>query len=132
MLNLEIVTPERVVFNETVESVSIPTSSGDVGILTNHVPMISALRSGVLTYTKGGTTDKLVISGGFVEVSGNKVSILADIAEAASEVDAESARRELDAAYKSLSGWQGTAEEYESVKNRVDRAQARIALGTGK
>lgn len=132
MLNLEIVTPEKKVFDETVESVTIPSVSGDVGILTNHAPMISALRSGILTYTKGGASEKMLISGGFVEISNNKVSVLANLAETAEEIDAANARLELEEAGKTLTGWQGTAEEYEAVKDDLDKAQARLQLSAGK
>lgn len=128
MLNLEIVTPEKKVLDATVDTVTIPTSSGDVGIMTNHAPMISALRSGVLSYSKGGQTEKLVIAGGFVEISDNKVSVLADFAEKSEEIDADSAKQALDAAGKAISGWHGTAEEYETVKDNLDRAQARAQL----
>ncbi|MBK7704818.1 MAG: F0F1 ATP synthase subunit epsilon [Acidobacteria bacterium] len=132
MLNLEIVTPEKKVLDATVDSVTIPTASGDVGIMTNHAPLISALRSGVLSYTKGGQSEKMVIAGGFVEISNNKVSILADFAETTDDIDAENAKQSLDAAGRALSGWQGTAEEYESHKDNLDRAQARAQLAAGK
>ncbi len=130
MLNLEIVTPEKRVLDETVESVTVPSSSGDVGIMTNHAPMISALRSGILTYTRDGKADRMLISGGFVEISNNKVSILADVAETVEDIDADTAKQLLDAASKSVAGWQGTAEEYESVKDNLDRAQARAQLAS--
>ncbi len=130
MLNLEIVTPEKKVLDTSVDSVTIPTSSGDVGIMTNHAPMISALRSGVLSYSKAGQSEKLVIAGGFVEISNNKVAVLADFAEKAEEIDADSAKQALDAASKSIAGWHGTAEEYESVKDNLDRAQARAQLAS--
>ncbi len=132
MLNLEIVTPEKRVLDETVDSVTIPSYSGDVGIMTNHAPMISALRSGVLSYVKNAQSEKMVIAGGFVEISNNKVSILADFAEMASEIDADHAKQSLDAAGKALSGWHGTAEEYESHKDNLDKAQARAQLAAGK
>ncbi|HNU09189.1 MAG TPA: F0F1 ATP synthase subunit epsilon [Pyrinomonadaceae bacterium] len=130
MLNLEIVTPEKRVLDETVESVTVPSSSGDVGIMTNHAPMISALRSGILTYTRDGKADRMLISGGFVEISNNKVSILADVAETVEDIDADTAKQLLDAASKSVAGWQGTADEYESVKDNLDRAQARAQLAS--
>ncbi len=130
MLNLEIVTPEKKVLDETVESVTVPSSSGDVGIMTNHAPMISALRSGILTYSRDGKSDRMLISGGFVEISNNKVSILADVADAVEDIDADTAKQLLDAASKSVAGWQGTAEEYETVKDNLDRAQARAQLAS--
>lgn len=128
MIRLEIVTPERKVFDEEIDSVTVPSVSGEVGILTNHAPMISALRSGILTYAKGGTSGKILISGGFVEVSNNKVSVLANMAETAEEIDAETAKLKLEEINKTLSGWQGTAEEYEDIKDELDKAQARVQL----
>ena len=132
MLNLEIVTPEKRALNETVDSVSVPTASGEIGILTNHAPLISSLKPGILTYTKGGTTERLVISGGFVEVSGNSVSILADVAEDSTEVNTENARLERDAAQRVISGWKGTEEELEVELERLERANARLQLASGK
>ena len=73
-----------------------------------------------------------MISGGFVEVSNNNVSILANVAETAEEIDAVNAKLELDEAGKNLSGWQGTADEYETVKDELDKAQARLQLSAGK
>src|ERR1044072_7160821 len=98
MLNLEIVTPEKMVLSESVDSLTVPTASGEIGIMTNHAPLISSLRAGILSYTRGGATEKLVISGGFVEVSADNVSIMADIAEESAEVDTEAARLEREAA----------------------------------
>jgi F-type H+-transporting ATPase subunit epsilon len=133
MIKLEIVTPEKKVFDETVDSVTVPTATGEVGILANHAPLISALRSGILTYSNKGASEKLIISGGFVEVSANKVSILTDVAESADEVDVESARAELGDAQKALSGvFAGTEEEFEAEKERLERAQARLALTSGR
>ena len=94
MLNLEIVTPEKKVFSDTVDAVTIPTESGEVGILNNHAPLISTLKPGILSYTRGGTNERMVIAGGFLEVSQNNVSVLADIAETADEIDIEAARGE--------------------------------------
>ena len=132
MLNLEIVTPEKRVVSETVDAVTIPTLSGEVGILTNHAPLISALKSGVLSYTRGGATERMVISGGFVEVSNNKISVLADLAERADEIDVEAARVEREAAEKSLGAWRGSEDEFEAEKERLERAQARLQLASGR
>ncbi len=132
MLNLEIVTPEKKVLSEPVDSVTVPTASGEIGILTNHAPLISSLKSGILSYTKGNTTEKLVISGGFVEVSANNVSVLADIAEESEEIDTEAARSEREAAEKIVRDWKGTEEELEAEMERLERAQARLQLASGK
>ena len=132
MLNLEIVTPEKMVLSEPVDAVTVPTASGEIGILTNHAPLISSLKSGILSYTKGGTTEKLVISGGFVEVSSNNVSVMADIAEDSTEIDSESARMERESAERVVSGWKGTEEDLEAELEKLERAQARLQLASGK
>ncbi len=132
MLNLEIVTPEKRVFDETVDAVTIPTTNGEIGILPNHAPLISTLKSGILTYTNRGATERMVISGGFVEVSANKVSIMADVAERADEINAEAARAERETAEKVLSAWSGTEDEFEAEKERLEKAQARLQLASGR
>lgn len=132
MLNLEIVTPEKRVFDETVDAVTIPTTNGEIGILPNHAPLISSLKSGILTYSNRGATERMVISGGFVEVSANKVSIMADVAERAEEINAEAARAERESAEKVLSAWSGTEDQFEAEKERLEKAQARLQLASGR
>ncbi len=132
MLNLEIVTPEKKVVSETVDAVTVPTNSGEVGILQNHAPLISTLRGGILSYTKGGATERLAIAGGFLEVSGNRVSILADTAERADEIDVEAAKAERDAVERELGAWKGSEAEFETEKERLEKAQARLALTSGR
>lgn len=132
MLNLEIVTPEKKVLTETVDAVTVPTASGEVGILTNHAPLISSLKPGVLSYTKAGATEKMVIAGGFIEVSADSVSILADVAETAHEINVEAAKAERDAAEKELNDWKGSEEEFETGKERLEKAQARLQLAAGR
>ena len=132
MLNLEIVTPEKKALSETVDAVTIPTASGEVGILANHAPLISSLKPGVLSYTKAGATEKMVIAGGFIEVSADNVSILADIAEKADEINVEAAKTERDAAEKELNAWKGSEAEFETEKERLEKAQARLQLAAGR
>ncbi len=132
MLNLEIVTPEKKILSETVDSVTIPTASGEVGILTNHVPLISSLKAGVLAYAKSGATERMVVAGGFVEVSQNNVSILADVAETAGEIDIETARAERDSLEKELGASKDSLEESESERERLEKAQARLVLASGR
>ncbi len=132
MLNLEIVTPEKKVLSETVDAVTVPTESGEVGILNNHAPLISTLKAGVLSYTRGGATERMVIAGGFLEVSDNRVSILADTAETAAEINVETARAERDAAERELNGMKGSLEETTAERERLERAQARLQLASSK
>jgi F-type H+-transporting ATPase subunit epsilon len=128
MLRLEIVTPERRVLDETVDSVTIPAVNGEVGILPNHAPLISALKSGILAYTKGGATEKLVVSGGFVEVGADKVSVLTDIAETSEDINVEKARAEREQSEKVLGAWSGSETDFEVEKDKFERAQARLQL----
>lgn len=132
MINLEIVTPEQKVIDEPVDAVTIPTAKGEIGILPNHAPLISTLKSGVLSYTNKGTTEKLVVSGGFVEVSTDKVSILADIAENSAEIDVEAARSEQQEVQNLLGNWKGSEDEFEVELERLEKAQARLQLISGR
>ncbi|MCW5958766.1 MAG: F0F1 ATP synthase subunit epsilon [Pyrinomonadaceae bacterium] len=133
MLNLEIVTPAKMVLSDTVDSVTVPTATGEVGILSNHAPLISALKPGILSVSKGGSVEKMVVSGGFVEVSSNKVSVLTDIAEKSGEIDVESARAAKAEAEKVLGSWKdGSAEDFEIESERLEKANAQLQLAAGR
>jgi F-type H+-transporting ATPase subunit epsilon len=86
-LILEIVTPEARVYSETVDTVVIPTVEGEVGILPGHIPLVAQVGAGELRATKGSVTQLLVVGGGFAQVSGDKVSILADSAIQEEKID---------------------------------------------
>ena len=128
MLKLEIVTPEKRVVDETVDSVTIPTQSGEIGILPAHAPLISQLKSGVLTYTKGASSNRMLVSGGFVEVGADSVSVLADVAQLAEDVDVAEARSEQTALERAMSNFDGTPEEMEREREKLERAEARLQL----
>ncbi len=132
MINLEIVTPERKVVDQAVEVVYVPTAAGEIGILENHAPLISTLKPGILSYTDKGSTERMVIAGGFVEVSANKVSILADIAEKSEAVDVGAAKVERDEAQKILGEWRGSEEEFEVELEKLEKAQARLQITSGR
>ncbi|GIU82737.1 MAG: F0F1 ATP synthase subunit epsilon [Acidobacteria bacterium] len=132
MLRLEIVTPEKKVLSESVDMVTIPTASGEIGVLPNHAPLISSLKPGILTYFRSGVSNRLVVAGGFVEINDNKVSVLADIAETADEIDVEKARLQKEESEKILSKWSGSQEELEKEREKLECAQARLQLATGK
>jgi F-type H+-transporting ATPase subunit epsilon len=100
-LTLEIVTPEARVYSDTVDTVVVPTVEGEIGVLPGHIPLVAQLGAGELRATKGGVTELLVVGGGFVQVSGEKVSILADSAIEEEKIDpnavADAMRRAEDA-----------------------------------
>lgn len=132
MLKLEIVTPEKRVLDAEVDSVNVPTASGEAGILPNHAPLISALKPGVLSYTTKGSTEKLAISGGFVEVNSDKVAVLADTAESGADIDVDAARAEREAAEKALAAAGGSIEESEVYRDQLATANVRIQLAGSK
>jgi F-type H+-transporting ATPase subunit epsilon len=86
-LTLEIVTPEARVYSDSVDTVVIPTVEGEIGILPGHIPLVAQVGAGELRATKGGVTQLLVVGGGFAQVSGEKVSILADSAIDVEKID---------------------------------------------
>ena len=130
-LQLDVITPERRLLSEQADAVTVPGLGGELGILPGHTPLISALQTGVLSYTQGGTTRRLLVSGGFVEVSGDRVSVLADLAEQPEEIDAARARTERDEAERRLGGFTGAPEELAEVRAQLDRASARLQLASG-
>lgn len=133
MLNLEIVTPEKKVFDAEVDSVTIPTASGEMGLLDHHAPVVSALKPGILSYSVKGTTEKMVTGTGFVEVSSDKVSVLTDTAETASEIDVEAVRAAKDAAEKELAANASSSIELTAVtREQLEAADAKLQLAAGK
>ncbi len=133
MLKLEIVTPEKKVFDADVDSVTVPTATGEAGILPNHAPLISALKPGVLSYSNKGTVERLAVAGGFVEVSNNQVSVLTDTAESPGEIDLAVAKTEREAAERELvSQSSAPLEDTEAIRERLESANIRIQLSSAK
>ena len=130
-LQLDVITPQRRLLSEQAEAVTVPGLGGELGILPGHTPLISALQTGVLSYTQGQTVRRLLVSGGFVEVSDDRVSVLADLAELPEEVDAAKARDERDEAERLLGSFTGSPEELADVRARLDRASTRLQLAAG-
>jgi F-type H+-transporting ATPase subunit epsilon len=98
-LLLEIVTPERLAYSDEVDSVQVPGSEGELGILPHHAPLLSMLGVGELRIRKSGGEESFAIVGGFVQVRPDKVVVMAETADMASEIDlerAQAARREAE------------------------------------
>jgi len=103
-IKLEIVTPERLVFDETVDGVTLPGSEGELGVLPNHAPLVSTLGVGELRIRTGTSEDWFAIVGGFVQVLPDKVVVMAETADLSSEIDlekAQAARRDAERALES-------------------------------
>lgn len=127
-LQLDVITPERRLLSEQVDAATVPGLGGELGILPGHTPLISQLKTGVLSYARGGETRRLLVSGGFVEVNEDRVSVLADLAEFPEEVDAARARLERDEAERRLAAFTGPPEELDEARAQLDRASARLQL----
>jgi F-type H+-transporting ATPase subunit epsilon len=130
-LQLEVVTPERRVLSEAVDAVTAPGLGGELGILPGHTPLISQLQTGVLSYAAAGKTLQLHVSGGFVEVKDDVVSVLAEVAERPEEIDAARARTAREQVEKQLSVWTGTEEDFEQARVKLERSMVRLQLAGG-
>jgi len=128
-LNLEVLTPERKVISVQVEEITVPGIDGELGVLPNHTPMISQLQTGVLTYRQGGEKRSLHVSGGFVEVLPDQVSVLSDVAERPEEIDSERARRARERAEKRLAS-NGDDVDFRREELRLQRAMIRLQLAS--
>jgi F-type H+-transporting ATPase subunit epsilon len=101
VIHLEIVTPERLAYSDDVDAVVLPGSEGELGILPHHAPLVSTLGVGELRIRKGGAEESFAIVGGFLQVRPDKVVVMAETADMASEIDlekAQEARREAERA----------------------------------
>ena len=127
-IELEVTTPERRVMSETVDEVILPGIEGYLGVLPGHAPLLTRLNPGEVAYRVGGTEHHICVSTGFVEVLRNRVSILADTAEKAAEIDVERARRSKESAENVLSG-RGGDDDFPAAEARLKRAVARIKVG---
>lgn len=128
-LSVEIVTGERVVFtDDNVDMVVAPGSDGSLGILPHHAPLISTLSAGELRVKKGGAEQSFVVFGGFIEVTPDKVVVLADTAERAEEIDVARAEASRDRAEHSLENRQETV-DLESATAALRRANLRLRIG---
>ena len=130
-LQLEVVTPERRVLSEAVDAVTAPGLGGELGILPGHTSLISQLQTGVLSYASGGKTLQLHVSGGFIEVKDDVVSVLAEIAERPEEIDAARARLAREHVEKQLTAWTGTEADFEQARAKLERSVVRLQLGGG-
>jgi F-type H+-transporting ATPase subunit epsilon len=101
-LTLEIVTPEARVYSDTVDNVVIPTLEGEIGVLPRHLPLLSQVTDGELRVAKGSNTETLVIGDGFVQVQGDKVSVLAEHAIEENSIDEDAVEKAMQRAQTEL------------------------------
>jgi F-type H+-transporting ATPase subunit epsilon len=118
-LQLEIVTPEKLAYQDEVDSVVLPGSQGEIGVLPHHAPLVSTLGAGELRLRKGGSEESFAIVGGFLQVLPDKVVVMAETADIASEIDLERAQEARRQAEQALEG---------GFVEGADLAAARAAL----
>jgi F-type H+-transporting ATPase subunit epsilon len=118
-LLLEIVTPERLAYSDTVDSVQLPGVEGELGVLPHHTPLVSMLGLGELRIRKDGEVETFAIAGGFLQVRPDKVVVMAEMADLAAEIDLEKAEEARKEAERALEG---------GFHEGADLAAARAAL----
>ena len=131
MFRLSIVTPEKTFYETDIESLVVPGTEGYLGVLSNHAPLITALKPGRIEFRDAEDKVKLAaVSGGFLEVSNNVATLLADAAEFGDEIDIERAQMAYDREKKRLvsAGAGETDIDLPSVRAAIDRAANRIKV----
>jgi F-type H+-transporting ATPase subunit epsilon len=127
-INLEVVTPSGSVVSEQVDIVTAPGVGGEFGVLANHAPFLSTVKTGTLTFKKDKQTKYLMVTGGFTEVSNNKITFLVENAEFGNEIDVDRALRAKERAEKRLAQAQQATEKINRTRAEaaLQRAMARL------
>jgi len=129
-LMLEVATPLGMALAVETDSVQAPSMAGELGVLPGHVPLLAALRPGILTYKQGGELLKAAIGGGFVEAGASHVRVITEFFQRPEQVDVEDARQDLAAAELKLKETKATIDdvEYKEAERAQQWAQARLLL----
>ena len=125
-MNLEIVTPEARVYEDTVDSVVLPTTSGEINILPGHIPLVTEIQAGEITVSKSGAGQSLAISKGFAQCVGDKISVLAENAIHIDEGAVEEAQKRAEEALATMEKM--SDEEIAMLETQVAYARAQILL----
>ncbi len=128
MLRLEIVTPEQKTYSDDVDSVVIPGVEGELGVLPQHVPLLTQLLPGELRVLKGGEEIRLAVGEGFVEISAEKVAVLTDMAVRESDIDESAAEEAVRRAEQAMQENKLSDEEYATVKASLQKSLAQIRV----
>jgi F-type H+-transporting ATPase subunit epsilon len=130
MLHLEIVTPEKKIFSDTVEDVYLPGEEGEMGVLEMHAALVTSLKAGELRYRKDGEVHELAIGNGFAEVNQHKVSVLTDTAAGEAEIDEAAMEAAIKSAEDALHGLSHDhdAEEVAHLQAMIAQSLAKLNL----
>jgi F-type H+-transporting ATPase subunit epsilon len=124
-LRLEIVTPEQTAYSEDVDMVTLPGTEGEFGVYPNHVPLLTTLKPGELRVTKGGRFEYLAVGEGFVEVRGDAVSVLTDMALQPEKIDESAAEQAVERARAAMKEDLG-ADEVATIQATMQKALAQL------
>jgi len=127
-LTLRVLAPDQSVFDGSADEVILPSTTGQLGILTGHVSLLTALDSGVLRLRQGNGWSAIALMGGFAEVDANVVTVLVNSAELGSGIDTSAAEKDYEAAQLAFTAFDGQASSTEKVKAQqaLSRARARF------
>ena len=125
-LQLLVVTPERKVVETEADEVELPGSEGYLGILPGHTALITLLKTGVLSFRRGGRSQAFAVSSGFAEIVNDRVSVLADLAEGSGEIDTAAAERERAKAEEEMKT--AGVDTLDGIRGRFELAEARLSV----
>ncbi|MEH7436238.1 F0F1 ATP synthase subunit epsilon [Neobacillus drentensis] len=131
-IKVNVVTPDGPVYESDVEMVSTKAQSGELGILPGHIPLVAPLAIGVVRLKKEGKTELVAVSGGFLEVRPDQVTILAQTAEKASDIDVERAIRAKERAEQRMHDQHAEHIDFRRAELALQRAINRLAVSEGK
>lgn len=123
-MHLEIITPEKVVFSDNIEELIVPTVNGEIAILPHHVNLLTQLEPGEMTIKSNGKTQHLAVTGGFLQIANNKISLLADYAVRSEEIDAKKALEARERAEKKMKEKDETMSERDFATAQADFRRA--------
>ncbi len=129
-LTLEVATPLGMALHLETDSVQVPSVAGEFGVLPGHLPLLAALKPGILSYRKDNQMQRAAVGGGFVEATGTHVRLITEFFVRQGDVDLAAAQRDLQAASQRLRETKATIEdvEYREAQRDYDWAQARLTL----
>lgn len=128
-LTLEIVTPEAKVYSDTIDSVVVPTVQGEIGILPGHIPLLTQVEHGELRVTKGTATSFLAVGGGFAQIDGDRVRVLAEHAITEEKIDEHAVEAALKKAELELSAAKDMdPQQYEHLQSLVRYSGVQLAV----
>lgn len=132
-LTVRVITPDKTVWDATAEEVILPSTTGQLGILSGHAPLLTALDTGVMRVRPGKDWEAIALFGGFAEIEENEVTVLVNGAEKGANIDKEAARTKLEEAQSRFNQSEGSDNRQEKIQANqgLKRARARYQAAGG-